>query len=69
MERIFYNGTSEITVKLNISEKILQKVDIDSIIKRIEKEILLEYNLNKLQGTMKDKNLDVLLDEVEEEWS
>ncbi|MHA1417062.1 MAG: hypothetical protein ACTSRR_12500 [Candidatus Heimdallarchaeaceae archaeon] len=66
---IFYNGTSEITVKLNISEKILQKVDIDSIIKRIEKEILLEYNLNKLQGTMKDKNLDVLLDEVEEEWS
>jgi len=66
---IFYNGTSEITVKLNISEKIFQKVDIDSIIKRIEKEILLEYNLNKLQGTMKDKNLDVLLDEVEEEWS
>ncbi|UJG40757.1 MAG: hypothetical protein K9W45_13090 [Candidatus Heimdallarchaeum aukensis] len=60
---------SEITVKLNISEKILQKVDIDSIIKRIEKEILLEYNLNELQGSMKDKNLDVLLDEVEEEWS
>ncbi|MHA1401581.1 MAG: hypothetical protein ACTSQE_14620 [Candidatus Heimdallarchaeaceae archaeon] len=59
---------SEITVKLNISEKILQQVDINSIIKRIEEEILLEYNLNKLYGSMKDKNLEGLLEEVEEEW-
>ncbi|MHA1866472.1 MAG: hypothetical protein ACTSXD_00240 [Candidatus Heimdallarchaeaceae archaeon] len=60
---------SKITVKLNISKKILQQVDIDSIIKRIEEEILLEYNLNKLHDSMEDKNLDTLLDEVEEEWS
>ena len=66
---IFFTKMSEINVKLSISKKILQQVDIDSIIKRIEEEILLEYNLNKLQGSMKDKNLDVLLDEVEEEWS
>jgi len=60
---------SKISVKLNISKKILQQVDIDSIIKRIEEEILLEYNLNKLHDSMEDKNLDTLLDEVEEEWS
>ncbi|UJG43472.1 MAG: hypothetical protein K9W46_14020 [Candidatus Heimdallarchaeum endolithica] len=55
---------SKISVKLNISKKILQQVDIDSIIKRIEEEILLEYNLNKLHDSMEDKNLDTLLDEV-----
>ena len=66
---IFFTKMSKITVKLNISKKILQQVDIDSIIKRIEEEILLEYNLNKLHDSMEDKNLDTLLDEVEEEWS
>ena len=66
---IFFTKMSEINVKLSISKKILQQVDIDSIIKRIEEEILLEYNLNKLHGSMEDKNLDTLLDEVEEEWS
>ena len=66
---IFFTKMSKISVKLNISKKILQQVDIDSIIKRIEEEILLEYNLNKLHDSMEDKNLDTLLDEVEEEWS
>lgn len=61
---IFFTKMSKISVKLNISKKILQQVDIDSIIKRIEEEILLEYNLNKLHDSMEDKNLDTLLDEV-----
>ncbi len=60
---------SEVTVKLRISEEILKKVDLERIIERIEHEIMVEYSIEKLYGSMKEKKIDHLLKEVEEEWS
>jgi len=59
---------SEITIKLNLSKEILEKVDIAKIKKRLEREIMIEYSLSKLHGTLKDKDTTKLLQEVEEEW-
>lgn len=58
----------EITVKLKIPEEILKQVDLDKVIERLEREIMLEYNLKKLYGKFKSKNLERLLEEVEDEW-
>jgi len=58
----------EITIKLRIPEEILKQVDLDKVVERLEKEIMLEYNLKKLHGKFKDRNLERLLEEVEEEW-
>ncbi|MBN1328170.1 MAG: hypothetical protein JXA54_01740 [Candidatus Heimdallarchaeota archaeon] len=59
---------SEITIKLNLSKEILDKVDITKIKKRLEREIMIEYSMAKLHGTLKDKDTDKILQEVEEEW-
>jgi hypothetical protein len=59
---------SEITFRLKIPEEILNQVDLDKVIERLEKEIMLEYNLKKLHGKFRGKNLERLLKEVEEEW-
>ena len=59
---------NEITIKLNLSKEILEKVDITKIKKRLEREILIEYNLSKLHGLLKDKDTTKLLQEVEDEW-
>jgi len=59
---------NEITVKLKIPEEILKQVDLNKIVERLEKEIMLEYNLKKLHGKLKGKNLKKLLEEVDEEW-
>jgi len=59
---------SEITVRLKIPEEILKQVDLNKVVERIEREIMLEYNLKKLHGKLKGKNLGKLLEEVEEEW-
>ena len=58
----------EITVKINVPDEILKVVDLSKVIERIEREIILEYNLRKLHGKFKGKNLSRLLEEVEEEW-
>ena len=58
----------EITVKINVPDEILKVVDLNKVIERIEREIILEYNLRKLQGKFEGKNLSRLLEEVEEEW-
>lgn len=59
---------SEITVRLKIPDEILKQVDLDKVVKRLEKEIMLEYNLKKLHGKFRGKNLEKLLEEVEDEW-
>lgn len=58
----------EITVKVKIPEEILKQVDLNKIVKRLEREILLEYNLKKLHGKFRGVNLEGLLEEVEDEW-
>ncbi|AKG92154.1 hypothetical protein GAH_00499 [Geoglobus ahangari] len=58
----------EITVRLKIPDEILKQVDLDRVVERLEREIMLEYNLKKLHGKFKDKNLERLLEEVDEEW-
>lgn len=60
---------SEITLKLNIPKEILNKVDLDEISKRLEEEIMLEYTIRKLFGKFKEKEIEKILQEVEEEWS
>ena len=59
---------SKITIKLKIPDEILKHVDLDKVIKRLEREIMLEYNLKKLHGKFRGKNLEKLLEEVEDEW-
>ena len=59
---------SEITIKLNISKEILEKVNITKIKKRLEREIMIEYSMSKLHGSLKEKNTNKLLQEVEDEW-
>ena len=59
---------SEITIKLGLPKDILEKVDLEKIIKRLEREILIEYTMQKLHGKLQGKNIDTLLKEVEEEW-
>ncbi|MHA1333205.1 MAG: hypothetical protein ACTSPL_03920 [Candidatus Odinarchaeia archaeon] len=58
---------TEITVKLKIPNEILKLIDLDKIAEKVEKEIMLEYNLKILHGKFKDKNLSKLLEEVENE--
>ena len=48
---------SEITVRLKIPAEILKQVDLNKVIERLEREIMLEYNLRKLHGKFKSKNL------------
>jgi len=59
---------SEITVRLKIPDEILKQVDLDRVVERLEREIMLEYNLKKLHGKFRGKNLERLLEEVDEEW-
>ncbi|MBC7114957.1 MAG: hypothetical protein PWR13_933 [Archaeoglobi archaeon] len=59
---------SEITLRLKIPDEILKQVDLNKVVERIEREIMLEYNLKRLHGKFRDKNLKRLLEEVEEEW-
>lgn len=59
---------SEITVKLKIPDEVLKQVDLNRVVERLEKEIMLEYNLKKLHGKFRGKNLERLLEEVDEEW-
>ncbi len=59
---------SEITLRLKIPDEILKQMDLNKVVERIEREIMLEYNLKKLHGKFKGKNLKRLLEEVEEEW-
>ncbi len=48
--------------------RFLKQVDLDRVVERLEREIMLEYNLKKLHGKFKGKNLEKLLGEVEDEW-
>ena len=57
----------EITVRINVPEDVLKVVDLDEIVKRVEREIMLEYRLRKLHGKLRGRNLSKLLEEVEEE--
>ncbi len=59
---------SEITVRLKIPEEVLKQVDLNRVVERLEREIMLEYNLKKLHGKFRGKNLERLLEEVDEEW-
>ena len=59
---------SEITVRLKIPEEILKQIDLNKVVERLEKEKMMEYNLKKLHGKFKGKNLERLLEEVEDEW-
>lgn len=59
---------SEITIKLKIPDEVLKQVDLDKLVERLEREIMLEYNLKKLHGKFRGKNLEKLLEEVDEEW-
>ncbi len=43
-------------------------MDLDKVVEKIEREIMLEYNLKKLHGKFRGRNLEKLLEEVEEEW-
>jgi len=58
---------NEITIKLNLPEEVLKDIDLNKVAKRIEKEIMLEYNLKRLHGKFREKELSKLLEEVEEE--
>jgi|GEM_PF-1633554 hypothetical protein len=59
---------SEITVRLKIPDEVLKQVDLNKVVERLEREIMIEYNLKKLHGKFKGKNLERLLEEVEDEW-
>ena len=59
---------SEITIKLNLSKEILDKVDITKIKKKLEREIMIEYSMNRLHESLKEKDITKLLREVKEEW-
>ncbi|WP_456369575.1 hypothetical protein [Geoglobus sp.] len=59
---------SEITVKLKIPDEVLRQVDLNRVVERLEREIMLEYNLKKLHGKLRGRNLEKLLEEVDEEW-
>ena len=59
---------TEVTIKLKLPEEVLRDIDLNRIAKRVEKEIILEYNLKKLHGKFRGKDLSKLLEEVEEEW-
>ncbi len=59
---------ARLLLRLNVLDEILKVVDLNKVIERIEREIILEYNLRKLQGKFEGKNLSRLLEEVEEEW-
>ena len=59
---------SEITVRLKIPEEILKQIDLNKVVERLEREIMLEYNLKKLHGKFKGRDLERSLEEVEDEW-
>lgn len=49
---------SEINVRLKIPDEILKLMDLDKVVERLEREIMIEYNLKKLHGKFKGKNLE-----------
>ncbi|MEM3563281.1 MAG: hypothetical protein QXR19_08635 [Candidatus Jordarchaeaceae archaeon] len=55
----------EITLKIEIPEEILKQVDLNGVVKRLEREILCEYNVKKLRENLGGVNLEGLLEEVE----
>ncbi len=57
---------SEITLRLKIPDEVLKHVDLEMVVKRLEKEIMLEYNLKKLHGKFRGGKLEKLLEEVDE---
>ena len=59
---------SEITVRLKIPDEILKQIDLNRVVERLERESMLEYNLKKLHGKFRGRNLERLLEEVEDEW-
>lgn len=56
----------KMTVRLGIPDEILKQVDLNRVVERLEKEIMLEYSLKKLHGKLKGKNLEKLLEEADE---
>ena len=64
----FGGKLSEITLRINIPKEILKEIDLKQIAKSVEEEIMLEYNLKKLYGKFKGKDIKKLLEAVEEEW-
>jgi hypothetical protein len=59
---------SKITIRLGLPKDIIEKVDLEKVAKRIEKEIMIECTMKKLHSKLAGKNLTGLLTEVEEEW-
>ncbi|MBS7251359.1 MAG: hypothetical protein KIH08_12355 [Candidatus Freyarchaeota archaeon] len=43
-------------------------MDSNKVVKRLEREVLREYNVKKLRGKFRGVNLEGLLEEVEDEW-
>lgn len=59
---------TEITIKIDLPKDVLEKMELEKIVQRLEKVILIEYTMHKLHGKFQGKNIEKLLAEVEEEW-
>lgn len=59
----------KIAIELNVPDEILKTIDIKRLKRMVEREIVIEYSVQKLHGKFRDIDLKKLLREVEEEWA
>ncbi|WP_297555933.1 hypothetical protein [Thermococcus sp.] len=59
----------KIAIEINIPDEILKTIDLKRLKRIVEREIAIEYSVQKLHGKFKNMDLKKLLREVEEEWT
>ncbi len=59
----------KIAIELNVPDEILKTIDLKRLKRMVEREIAIEYSVQKLHGKFRDLDLKKLLREVEDEWA
>ncbi|KUH34418.1 hypothetical protein APY94_01945 [Thermococcus celericrescens] len=58
----------KIAIELNIPDEILKTIDLKRLKRIVEREVIVEYSVQKLHGKFRGMDLKKILREVEEEW-
>ena len=58
----------KIAIELNIPDEILKTIDLKRLKRIVEREVVIEYSVQKLHGKFRGMDLKKILREVEEEW-
>ena len=58
----------KIAIELNVPDEILKTIDLTRLKRIVEREVIVEYSVQKLHGKFRGRDIKKLLREVEEEW-